>query len=131
MGTTGITRDLTTAGFSMEAQSIDCKSGDIFEFRLKHPGGDQELVLSGEVVWKSHSWDKYVIGVKFREISKEHRTGILKLMSGAKDVTSPSGLREKDSSREPQIEKSGKQADRPDSVKTDETGPDPSEMSPC
>jgi hypothetical protein len=128
-GTTGITIDLTTAGFSMEAQSIDCKVGDIFEFRLKHPSGHQELILSGEVVWKNHSWYKYVIGVKFLEISKEQRTGILKLMSGVKDVTTAAGLSEEDSSSQPEIEKREEPAVKEDSVKTDDSGLDTSELS--
>ena len=82
----GITRDLSTDGFSLEAQTIECQCGDIMEFRLKHPDADWTVNISGEVIWRNHSWYKYVIGIKFLKVNEEQNTKILKLMSAVRDA---------------------------------------------
>ncbi len=82
----GITRDLSTNGFSLEAQTIECQRGDIIEFRLKHPDADWTVDISGEVIWRTHSWYKYIIGINFLNVTKEQNSKILKLMSTVIDA---------------------------------------------
>lgn len=93
----GITRDLSTEGFSMEAQSFDSKCGEMLEFRLKHPDTNLTVVVSGKVVWKTHSWYKYMIGVKFPEISEEQNAKLSELISVVTKVMHEPGLSTEDS----------------------------------
>ncbi|HBH61919.1 MAG TPA: hypothetical protein DDX85_09320 [Nitrospiraceae bacterium] len=81
----GITRDLSPEGFSLESQTVECQCGDIMEFRLKHPDAEWAVDISGEVIWKNHSWYKYVIGIKFLRVNEEQNAKILKLMSSVRD----------------------------------------------
>ncbi|RJR14521.1 MAG: PilZ domain-containing protein [Nitrospiraceae bacterium] len=81
----GITRDLSPDGFSLEAQTIDSQRGDIMNFRLKHPDAEWSVDISGEIIWRNHSWYKYVTGIKFLKVTEEQRTKILQLMSAVRD----------------------------------------------
>ena len=81
----GITRDMSPDGFSLESQTIDCQSGDIMEFRLKHPDTEWSVTISGEVIWKNHSWYKFAIGIKFLNADEEQNAKIYKLMSAVRD----------------------------------------------
>lgn len=93
----GITRDLSPDGFSLESQTIECQRGDILEFRLKHPDAEWTVDISGEVIWRNHSWYKYVIGIKFLKVDEEQTTKILKLMSAVKDESNKPDLNSNDS----------------------------------
>ena len=81
----GITRNLSTEGFSMETQSFDRTSGDILEFSLKHPHRDFTVIVSGKVVWKHYSWYKYIVGVKYIGLSEEQNTQMHELVSSVND----------------------------------------------
>lgn len=81
----GITRDLSPDGFSIESQNIECQCGDLMEFRLKHPDASWTVDISGEVIWRNHSWYKYIIGIKFLDVSEEQKAKIVKLMSVIRD----------------------------------------------
>lgn len=93
----GITRDLSPDGFSLESQTIECQRGDILEFRLKHPDAEWTVDISGEVIWRNHSWYKYIIGIKFLKVDEEQNTKILKLMSAVKDASNTPDLNSNDS----------------------------------
>jgi hypothetical protein len=101
----GITRDLSTDGFSIEAQTIECQRGDIMEFRFKHPDAELTVDIPGEVVWRNHSWYKYVIGIKFLNVNEEQKAKILKIMSAVRDAENKPELTGKDTESVPETEK--------------------------
>jgi hypothetical protein len=47
----GITKNVSFEGFIFESQNYDLQTGDIFEFRLKHPQSKLSVPVLGEVVW--------------------------------------------------------------------------------
>lgn len=120
----GITRNLSSEGFSMESQGFDFECGEILEFRLKHPGNDISVTLAGDIVWKKQSWYKHIIGVKLVEVSEESKSKILSLMSTVKEVTDESALISEEIERVPEWEKEEKPAVEPVTRKSDDLIPD-------
>jgi len=121
----GITRDLSLEGFSLEAQTIECKRGDTMEFKLKHPDAAWNVDISGEVIWRNHSWYKYITGVKFLKVSEEQSTKILKLMSAVRDEPEKPEPAGNDSGKLPLAEKEKLPEASSVSATVDNPQPDP------
>ncbi len=124
----GITRNLSSEGFSMESQGFDFECGEILECRLKHPDNDLSVTLVGDIVWKKQAWYKHIIGVKLVEVSEESKSKILSLMSTVQEVTDESALISEEIESIPEWEKEGKPAVEPVAGKSDELIPDTSKI---
>lgn len=64
----GVTENISFKGFNFDSQTHSFNTGEILEFKLKHPQRDLSVSFPGEIVWKREAWYKSVTGVKFKDI---------------------------------------------------------------
>ncbi len=78
---TGITKDLSSEGFCLEAQGFDFQRGQVMEFRLRSLQNDLTVAALGEIAWIKNSWYKFSAGIKFLDPDEETKARIQELMS--------------------------------------------------
>ena len=78
---TGITKDLSSEGFSLEAQGFEFESGQIMEFRLRSLQNDLTVAALGEIAWIKNSWYKFSAGIKFLDLDEATKAKIQELMT--------------------------------------------------
>jgi outer membrane protein OmpA-like peptidoglycan-associated protein len=64
----GVTENISYEGFNFDSQTHSFNTGEILEFKLKHPQRDLSVSFPGEIIWKREAWYKSVTGVKFKDI---------------------------------------------------------------
>jgi hypothetical protein len=80
----GITKNVSFEGFIFESQNYDLQTGDIFEFRLKHPQSKLSVPVLGEVVWNREMKFECYSGVKFHRFDNETKSKMVELISADK-----------------------------------------------
>jgi hypothetical protein len=82
----GLTRNISTEGFSFESINFKHKPHEILEFNLQFPERSKTISLTGDVVWKKEIHDANVTGVRLKEINKEKRREFLEELSSHGNV---------------------------------------------
>lgn len=77
----GITKNVSFEGFIFESQNYDLRSGDILEFRLKHPQSKLSVPVLGEIVWNRETKFECYSGVKFHRFDNETKSKVFELIS--------------------------------------------------
>ena len=77
----GITKNVSFEGFIFESQNYDLQTGDILEFRLKHPKNNLSVPVLGEIIWNSETKFECYSGVKFHRFDSETRSKVFELIS--------------------------------------------------
>ncbi len=94
---TGILKDISEQGLSMEIQNLNFSTGDILELNIKSLCGDIEIALSGSVIWTKHSWYKYIAGIRLMNMTDDLRTNIQRLIQSTDKVVIEECLQETES----------------------------------
>ena len=77
----GMTRDFSSAGFSLESQNYDFEPEEDLEFKLMHPQRDLFVSVKGKAVWKEESEYECVMGIELKELDKTTRNRMLEILS--------------------------------------------------
>jgi hypothetical protein len=78
---TGIIRNLSLEGLSLDSQVFNYEKGEFLEFTLKQSHNNLTVTVVGEVVWKKQAWYKYIVGVKLHEMTEETKSKVLEMIS--------------------------------------------------
>jgi hypothetical protein len=84
---TGIVRNPSKKGFTLESQNCDFKHGEILELKIKHPRRDLSATALGEIIWIKKGWYKYAAGINLKELDKENESKFLELISESGDMS--------------------------------------------
>lgn len=74
---TGITKNVSRSGICFESTAFDRPLNERMELRVKLPGQDTFVSLSGNVAWTKQVADRYQVGLEFQEIDKAAKVEIL------------------------------------------------------
>ncbi len=77
----GMTRDLSSAGFSFESQNYDFEQEEDLEFKLIHPNCDLFVSVQGKAIWKEKSQFACVTGIELKELDNTTRKRMLEIVS--------------------------------------------------
>ena len=81
----GVTENISCEGFNFDSQTHSFNTGEIIEFKLKHPQRDLSVSFQGEIIWKREAWYKSVTGVKFKGVDAGIENKIAELISFLKN----------------------------------------------
>ncbi|HDH10999.1 MAG TPA: PilZ domain-containing protein [Nitrospirae bacterium] len=77
----GITRNYSDDGFSFESETLNCRSGAMLEFKLKHPDRDEIIKCLGGVIWTRQQKYGLIAGVKLHSVPTEKQNILAEIMS--------------------------------------------------
>jgi hypothetical protein len=73
----GLTRNFSYKGFSFDATNVNFEPKETLEFQLKIPQSRTFVSFLGDVVWKMRILNRFLAGVKFKEIDKKVKSNLL------------------------------------------------------
>lgn len=74
---TGITKNVSRSGLCFESPAFDHPLNGLMELRVKLPGQDSFVPLSGNVAWTRQIAGRHLVGLEFQEIDKSAKCEIL------------------------------------------------------
>jgi len=77
----GITQNFSDYGFSFESDNLDCRSGAVLDFKLKHLGRDKAINFLGIVVWTMKQKYGLIAGVKLHTVPTEKQSILAEIIS--------------------------------------------------
>ena len=92
----GLTKNLSCEGFSFEALNLDFEPEETLELKLKFPQRGTFISVLGDIVWKSRFSDKYLTGIKLKNLDKDAKSDFLEKISSHGNVPVDWFLRSKE-----------------------------------
>jgi hypothetical protein len=77
----GLTRNFSCEGFGFESLDFQHEPNKTIEFKLKFPQKGTFISVLGDVMWRERVGDKYIAGIKFKEMSDDVRRDFLEKIS--------------------------------------------------
>jgi hypothetical protein len=82
----GLTRNFSCEGLSFESLDFKHEPIETLELKLKFPRRGTFISVLGDVMWKKQIRDRYLVGVKLKDMSKEIRDEFLEKISSYADI---------------------------------------------
>lgn len=74
----GVTLNFSRCGLCFEAEDIDHSLNDLIELKVRMPGKDDYIPVSGDLAWKLKlDGSRCLAGIRFRAIDNEAKSSIL------------------------------------------------------
>ncbi len=73
----GITSNFSRKGLCFKSNKFNLKKDEPLDFKLQLPHEDRFIPVSGNVMWKEKVDDKFLVGIKLREMHSEDKCDIL------------------------------------------------------
>lgn len=95
----GLTRNISSEGFSFTFQNFALEPGQRLQFKLRQPRTNIIISFLGEVIWQKQKDIKYSAGVKFCDSNKKNKKILLKIISDSCNIPVNSLLNRNDTGK--------------------------------